>query len=219
MTRTIAALFVKTDGPYFNLPGVEAYDEARDARTAPGPHPGVAHPPCQRWGKFYAGSPLVIARTGVRKKLGDDDGCFEAAHAYVKRWGGVLEHPAGSHAWKRFGLKKPPRSGGWVVADDFGGWTCCVEQGRYGHYCRKLTWLLAYGCELPELDWGVSAPIYPEWALEKYGLEKCKKIGEMGLQGGGQNAAARIETPAPFRDILIGMARSVGQAYAMEPAE
>ena len=40
---TIAALYVETGGGYFNLPGVEPWDEARDARAYPGPHPVVAH--------------------------------------------------------------------------------------------------------------------------------------------------------------------------------
>ena len=31
----------------------------------------------------------------------------------------------------------PPRFGGWVNADWLGGWTCCVEQGHYGHRARK----------------------------------------------------------------------------------
>lgn len=48
----IAALYVETDGAYFGLPGVDPWDEARDARKYAGPHPVVAHPPCQRWGKL-----------------------------------------------------------------------------------------------------------------------------------------------------------------------
>lgn len=45
---TVAALFVETGGGYFGLPDVEAWDEPRDARMYAGPHPVVAHPPCQR---------------------------------------------------------------------------------------------------------------------------------------------------------------------------
>jgi hypothetical protein len=30
----------------------------------------------------------------------------------VRRYGGVLEHPWGSHAWAHFNLNTPPRSGG-----------------------------------------------------------------------------------------------------------
>jgi hypothetical protein len=46
----IAALYVESGGAYFGLDGVGPGGEARDARTYKGPHPVVAHPPCQRWG-------------------------------------------------------------------------------------------------------------------------------------------------------------------------
>ncbi len=155
----IAALYVETDGCYFGITSVEAWDEKRDARLYHGPYPVVAHPPCQRWGKMWMGSPSYVAKTGIRKKKGDDNGCFAAALAAVRKWGGVIEHPYGSHAWPHFGLNKPPRKGGWIPAgDDYGGWTCCVEQGRYGHWVRKPTLIYAVGCVLPELSWGVSIP-------------------------------------------------------------
>lgn len=205
----IAALYVKTDGAYFGLDHVDPWDEERDARQYAGPYPVVAHPPCQRWGKMWAGQPLWIKRTGERKKKGDDGGCFAAALAAVRKFGGVIEHPHGSHAWAHFNLNKPPRKGGWISADFHGGWTCCVEQGRYGHYARKPTWLYAVGCELPELDWGHSEPSFPPEAIEKYGLAYCKRAGELAFQGGGTDSAPRIGTPEPFRDLLISMARSV----------
>ena len=205
----IAALYVKTDGAYFGLDGVDPWDENRDARKYAGPYPVVAHPPCQRWGKMWAGQPLWIKRTGERKKKGDDGGCFKAALAAVRKFGGVIEHPHGSHAWAHFNLNKPPRKGGWIVADFHGGWTCCVEQGRYGHYARKPTWLYAVGCELPELDWGHSEPSFPPEAIEKYGLDYCKRAGELAFKGGGKDSAPRIGTPEPFRNLLISMAQSV----------
>ena len=207
--QEIAALYVKTDGSYFGLPGVEPWDEARDARMYSGPMPVVAHPPCQRWGKLWAGQPLWIKRTGERKKKGDDAGCFKSALFDVRAYGGVLEHPWGSHAWAHFNLNKPPRSGGWIKADDHGGWTCCVEQGRYGHYARKPTLLYAVGIpELPDLEWGISEPQYPKEVIEKHGLAYCKKAGELAFKGGGKDSAARIDTPQAFRDLLIAMARS-----------
>lgn len=205
----IAALYVETGGAYFDLPGVDPWDEARDARLYSGPHPVVAHPPCQRWGKLWAGQPLWIKRTGERKKKGDDGGCFAAALAAVRKWGGVIEHPWGSHAWPHFGLNVPPRSGGWIVADFVGGWTCCIEQGRYGHYARKPTLLLAYGCELPELDWGVGEPRLDPDVVARMGLKRAKRLGEVGSRGGGKDSSPRIGTPIPFRDLLISMALSV----------
>ena len=216
--REISALYVASDGPYFGLPGVTPYDETRDARMYGGPWPVVAHPPCQRWGRMWKGQPGNIKRGKVERK-GDDQGCFKSALFDVKRWGGVLEHPEGSHAWAQFGLNKPPRAGGWVRATDTGGWTCRVEQGRYGHYCAKPTWLLAYGLEgrLPDLRWGVSpAPTeaeFPPSAVAKHGLDYCKRAGVMAFRGGGKNSAPRIHTPLEFRDMLIAMARSVKKCW------
>jgi hypothetical protein len=150
--KTVAALYVIPDGPYAARPGVEIWDEARDARLYAGPHPVVAHPPCERWGRYWFGGPSCK----VRKDMGDDGGCFESALAAVEEWGGVLEHPEGSHAWRAFGIAAPPRSGGWVKAGLFrSGWTCCVEQGCYGHRARKATWLYAVTAgRPPELKWG-----------------------------------------------------------------
>lgn len=204
----IAALYVQTGGSYYGLPGVDPWDEARDARRYPGPHPVVAHPPCQRWGKMWAGQPLWIKRTGERKVKGDDGGCFAAALAAVRAYGGVLEHPHGSHAWPHFGLHKPPRRGGWIAADMLGGWTCCVEQGQYGHYARKPTLLYAVGTDLPELRWGQTEARFPPEAIERHGLAYCKRAGELAFQGGGTDSAPRIGTPPEFRDLLIAMARS-----------
>lgn len=107
----IAALYVETGGCYFSLPNVDPWDKARDARLYAGPHPVVAHPPCSRWCRLAG---LVEARWG--HKRGDGGGCFAAALAAVRRWGGVLEHPAYSDAWVAFGLPRPDRHGGW-----FGG--------------------------------------------------------------------------------------------------
>lgn len=219
MDSIVAALYVESNGSYFVIPGVDPWDEIRDARLYNGPLPVVAHPPCQRWGKFWAGQPLWIARTGERKKKGDDGGCFAAALQSVRQFGGVLEHPWGSHAWPYFGIVVPPRRGGWVKADEHGGWTCCVEQGRYGHYARKPTLLYAVRTELPELLWGMSDPTFPQWAIDKYGIKKCKRAGELAFKGGGKDNSYRIGTPPRFRDILLSMAASVNNLKFSEYTE
>lgn len=208
--KRVAALFVQTDGCYFGIPDVDPWDESRDARLYPGPLPVVAHPPCQRWGKFWAGQPLWIKRTGQRKIKGDDGGCFLAALRAVNHWGGVLEHPEGSHAWEHFGLTKPPREGGWVPAGD-GGWTCCVEQGRYGHYARKPTWLLAHKIIRYELDWGIGPSRLDPALIERVGIKRAQRLGEVCSKGGGVDSRFRISTPPDFRDLLLTMACSVYQ--------
>lgn len=184
----IAALYVATGGCYWNLPDVDPWDEQRDARLYAGPHPVVAHPPCQRWGKLWAGQPLFIKQTGIRKIKGDDGGCFKAALAAVRTYGGVLEHPAYSHAWVHFGLNRPPRAGGWIAADFHGGWTCCVD--------------------LPDLDFGIGPSRLDPAVIERMGLERAKRLGEVGSRGGGTDSAPRIGTPIPFRDLLISIAQT-----------
>lgn len=193
----IAALFVHTGGAYFNLPDVDPWDEARDARKYPGPWPVVAHPPCSRWCRLAG---LVEARWGYKR--GADDGCFASALASVRRWGGVLEHPAFSDAWAAFGLPAPPSSGGWV-RDLFGGAACHVEQGRYGHPAKKATWLYAVGCDLPRLKWG-SSPDRESMALVSWCGNHISS-GEVRPRVGKAKAAA---TPHEFRDVLIAMAKS-----------
>lgn len=204
---TIAALFVESGGAYFGLPGVDPWDESRDARLYAGPHPVVAHPPCQRWGRFWHGS---TAKPHQFKK-GDDDGCFASALHAVDAYGGVLEHPADSHAWAAFGIAKPPRTGGWIraghVAFFCSAWTCCVYQGHYGHLAGKPTWLYAAGPNKPpELRWGkVEQRLHPV-ALAKHGYEKARRIGMMAMVGGKDKTRIRNATPPAFRDVLLSIA-------------
>lgn len=210
MTR-IAALYVETGGCYFGLADVDAWDQGRDARGYRGPDPVVAHPPCQRWGKFWHGSTAKPHQF----KLGDDGGCFLAALRAVLSYGGVIEHPADSHAWAAFGILKPPRNGGWVPAiakSTLGDlWTCCVHQGHYGHFSGKATWLLVRGLhrdQLPDLRWGpCEQRIHPR-ALELHGYAKARRIGMVAMVGGKDKTIIRNATPLPFRDVLIEIARN-----------
>lgn len=199
----IAALFVQTGGCYFGLEGVDPWDEARDARLYPGPWPVVAHPPCQRWGRYATGGPSAK----VRRIKGDDKGCFKAALAAVRRWGGVLEHPEASAAWKAFDLIAPPRHGGWVVSDWQGGWTCCVEQGSYAHKARKATWLYACHVDLPSLRWGKARGNFVRLDEGFHSVEERRRAIRTGAcQRLSQRQ--RAATPLPFRDVLLSIARS-----------
>lgn len=203
----IAALYVETGGVYFNLPGVDPWDRTRDARTCRLRIPAVAHPGCERWGRFYHGS----TRKPHQFQLGDDEGRFASGLTYVRNNGGVLEHPAGSKAWEWFGLNKPWQGSGWIKADEFGGWTCQVDQKHYGHEAPKPSWLYAVGCDLPPLIWTKSDRTPPAWMIERYGEAKARKIGQVAMIGGKDKKAKRERTPIPFRDLLIRMAESVNE--------
>jgi hypothetical protein len=210
----VAALFVANPGVYFELPDVDPWDVARDARKYDGPWRVVAHPPCERWGRYWSGGPSAK----VRRKLGDDDGCFASALASVRRWGGVLEHPEASHAFAHHDLAQPTWRAGWIPAGDGLGFVCCVAQGNYGHRARKLTWLYAaraphFGGEhrLPELDWSIPAPR----SRLDYGFHSAAerrahrhKIAPI-VNATRLTAQENLATPIPFRDLLLRIARSV----------
>lgn len=198
----IAALYVQTGGAYYGLDGVDPWDEQRDARLYAGPWPVVAHPPCERWGRYWSGGPSAK----VRRELGDDGGCFSAALGAVREWGGVLEHPEASHAWDFHGLHRPPYGGGWVKADDVGGWTCCVAQGHYGHPAQKMTWLYVNGASLPSLRWGRA---------------RGRARLDAGHRGVGDRPTVQrmtgfhnARTPDAFRDLLLSIARSARRTEA-----
>lgn len=195
----IAALFVQPSGCYSNLEGVECWDEQRDARLYDGPWPVVAHPPCARW-CLMAG--LVEHRYGHRR--GDDGGCFAAALRAVRRFGGVLEHPAYSSAFAAHGLPAPDPKGGWQQCV-FGGAVCSVDQGHYGHRARKPTWLFASGVALPALRWGRSPR--SRWFAASYGFKEtwaARRRGEVSVL----SKRERNATPEAFRDVLLSVARS-----------
>lgn len=187
----IAALYVIEGGPYCGIDGVDPWPESRDARLYAGPHPVVAHPPCARWCQLAS---VNQARYG--QKIGYDGGCFEAALAAVRRWGGVLEHPAYSLAWPAFGLARPVR-GAWS-RDLFGGWTTEVSQSAYGHKARKRTWLYYVGTEPPSLDWrDPPGEAWVSWGdHDRY--PDVKRLSKKEAKA----------TPAPFRNLLLSLAAS-----------
>lgn len=189
---TIAALFVQPFGAYFARPGVDLWDESRDARKYVGPHPVVAHPPCGCWCKPLA----KVNQTRYGHKIGDDDGCFEKALESVREFGGVLEHPANSYAWDRYELSKPVR-GQWLSSDDRAdAWVTEVSQSAYGHKARKRTWLYYVGPRPPELDWSD-----PKGTHLTSWLQRTSRIAPRITKKEAD------KTPPAFRDLLISLAR------------
>jgi hypothetical protein len=176
----IAALYVDAKrGPYPYIPGVECWDEDRDATRYHGPHPVIAHPPCGHWGRYA-------------HKAHDDGKTGPVAVSQVRLWGGVLEHPASSKLWKECGIPKPGE-----LPDSWGGYTIIVEQGDFGHPAQKPTWLYVVGVGLHDLP--PAPPRRPP--PEDYGktrgiLEKMAK-------------SKRHLTPTDFALWLVEIARRV----------
>jgi hypothetical protein len=189
----IAALYVQTNGCYYGLPDVDPWDIARDARKYAGPWPVVAHPPCQLWTNLAA---VNFKRWGgEHNRPGNDGGCFAAALAAVRKWGGVLEHPAFTKAWKTHGLPRPCGYG-WFSARP-NEWVCEVWQSAYGHKARKRTWLLYVGLQPHELRWDRKPGTH--W------------IGNSDSTPGNKKPTVTkneaIATPHEFREELLALAR------------
>jgi hypothetical protein len=104
----------------------------------------------------------------------------------------VLEHPAESRAFKFHGIPEPV-SGSWQRTID-GDWVTEVWQSSYGHRARKRTWLLYHGEAMPPvLEWRKVAGEF--------------QIGFFDQKRPQLPKAERAATPAPFRDLLISIAR------------
>lgn len=134
----VAALFCRADSVYKTLPGVDAFDAARDARSFSGGCPVVAHPPCRAWGRL---------RTFAKPRKGERLLATWAVRQ-VRQWGGVLEHPEGSQLWPRAGLPAPGQR------DRYGGWTLGIHQHLWGHRAAKPTLLYIVGVspqDLPDM--------------------------------------------------------------------
>lgn len=189
--KTVAALFVQKRGVYSFARKVEIWDVQRDARKYQGPWPVVAHPPCQRWGRL---ANVNKKRWGYQ--IGADEGCFLSALSSLKHWGGVLEHPANSMAFKAHGISQP-RRGEWrrLVS---GLWITEVNQNAYGHDCKKPTWLVYVGSRIPpDLNWSNNPGTHTIGADPRTsGLPVLSK-------------RERSITPPPFRDLLLSLARTV----------
>ena len=191
----VAALYVAKGGAYYGIPGVDPWDEPRVARLYAGPWPVVAHPPCARWCRM---AKLVEVLHG--RPIGADGGTFAAALASVRRWGGVLEHPAVSIAWPTFGLLRPRSGRGWMrrIMSSDPGWVCEVSQAAYGHRAPKLTWLYYVGtAPPPALDW--ARPSCTVTTTQSRG----RRPGGVEMTSHKERAA----TPPAFRDLLLGLAR------------
>lgn len=203
--KKVAALYVMEDGPYAGCRNVDIWGISRDARNYTGPHKVIAHPPCERWGRYWGGGPMLHG-TSRQKFLGDDNGCFAHALWAVRTFGGIIEHPEGSAAWNWYGLQKPPQKGGWVKADSFGGLTCCVAQGNYGHPAQKLTWLYACGINVFDLKWGKT----PGRMRIEEGFHSKEERDRLIKTGVCQRLSKRQRTitPEKFRNVLLKLVRS-----------
>ncbi len=222
-------------GPFTT--SVDCWDESRDARLYDGPHPVVAHPPCRHWSKLSHQAHVQCSQPGCtwHGPLGDtaayetqrcpscfwpvtsDRDCAIRAVEQVRRFGGVLEHPAGSKLWEHPFLNTQCLPDPTDAADDHGGYTIEVDQVGWGHVARKRTWLYLVGVPRSALE----DPPFPgreptHWCSGF--RRKGSNPGESGYKATGcavppgikvASAQQRRRTPPLFAEYLVRLARSV----------
>ncbi len=185
--KMVAALYVDPRGPYFGRSDVDPWDAARDARLYSGPGPVVAHPPCGPW------SQLSHFCTKQDPTLGP------FAVEQVRRYGGVLEHPALSKLWKYCEIYRP---GALPFVDRWGGYSIEVEQVRWGHAAMKRTWLYLVG--IPRSSIGTLPPAREPTHV----VTTSRRLWIGGRRVGLPKMSHRAHlTPPKFADFLLHLAR------------
>lgn len=117
----IAVLCAHQKSHYYEIPGLDIYDETRDCRTFKGGMPVIVHPPCAQWSRMKA----FATKDQEVKNLAYF--CLDK----LKECGGIFEHPHGSDVWKELDWPK-------------GGKFIQVDQHWWGFPARKRTTLFFY---------------------------------------------------------------------------
>lgn len=169
--KTVPVLFARKNSIYNQIPCCDVWDISRDAMTWPGGRPLIAHPPCAQWGRLRG----LAKNSQVEKNY--------AIHAVdlIRKYGGVLEHPAGSILWKDENISLP-RIGHY---DAFGGYTIAMPQYWFGHKAMKHTWFYILGCkpeDLPEIPLKISNPQYVVSSVKRKERKDKKELSRCGRE-------------------------------------
>ncbi len=147
MRKKITVLFCQEDSIYKSFPVCDVWDEKRNALNFNELIPIIAHPPCRKFSRMRG----LSTAPEVEKEL-----AYFAAH-HIKKYGGILEHPAFSILWKEANLPNPGE------IDKFGGFTLVISQFWFGHKADKLTWLYIVGLkegDLPPIPFALGEPLF-----------------------------------------------------------
>ncbi|MCD9030372.1 hypothetical protein LDO32_01305 [Luteimonas sp. Y-2-2-4F] len=191
---SVAVLFARRDSVYKSDPRCDVFDIDRDARTWLGGTSVVAHPPCRSWGRL---------RSFVTAAPGERDLALLAVDQ-VRRWGGVLEHPAWSTLWPVAGLPAPG------CRDRFGGWTLPILQSAWGHRADKATWLYIVGVEPADVP---TLPLRLGYASHVIAQKRTRPDGSRIRKGDPEwrpetSKAEREHTPRSLATWLVDLAAS-----------
>jgi hypothetical protein len=189
--RTVAILCAARKTAYRDIPGLEIYDEAMDARTFTGGMPVIAHPPCRYWLKHGLGT---IARQHAKpQQIVDEKMLGMWCVLQVRKYGGIVEQPARSELWDRCGLPIPgsPQS-----PDSF---SLAVWQSWWGCPVRKATWL--YFRNISQFAVDIPFVLTPRQTKSQY-----RRYWQAGSGKSGKEI--RSHTVPAFANWLVDLART-----------
>lgn len=139
---------------------LDIYSESRSAYMCDLAAPVIAHPPCAQWSRLhkFAHKDEYIKGLGVW--------CFDK----VKEFGGILEHPSGSHLFRFCGIPKNE-----LISVDLHWWDFPARKRTYLWFnkCQPLSYPLnfnAYKGKVSHNLTGESRSITPyafnEWLIQ-----------------------------------------------------
>ena len=178
---SVAVLFARKDSVYKSINGCDVWDAERDARNWAGGSAVVAHPPCRAWGRLRA----------FARPRPDEKDLARWAVSMVRKWGGVLEHPAGSTLWDDQGLPRPGQE------DEYDGWTMAAPQRWWGHKAEKATWFYIVGCRPANLP-----PVPFDLGYATHVVQTRKRKNHLPHI----SKAERERTPAALAEWLVELA-------------
>lgn len=135
-SKLVTVLYVSDKSYYLKDSRFDCWTKSRNALSYSGLSPVIAHPPCRLWGRLRKMSTADIQEKELAISSVD----------YIRKYGGVLEHPAGSTLWDRCSLVIPGHG-----YDAFGGFSVSINQSWFGYPAVKNTWLYIVGCTVSEL--------------------------------------------------------------------
>ena len=181
--KKISVLFVREDSIYKSM-NLDCWDIKRDARNWNEGCPLIAHPPCRAWGRL----------SHFAKPRPDEKELAIYSINLIRKYGGVLEHPAASKLWKEMNLPKGNE------IDKFGGFSLCINQSWFGHKAEKRTLLYICGCCKEDL------PIVPlKFDAIEFVIETSIKKGSSGFRK-SVTKKEREATPVELAKWLVEVA-------------
>jgi hypothetical protein len=188
MRNKISVLYCEPGSIYHKL-NCDVWDLKRNALLFNLPIPVIAHPPCRLWSRLhkFSTAPQCEKLTAI------------SALVHIRKYGGVLEHPAGSSLFKKFGIRLDGN------LDHHGGFVRSVNQFWFGHRAQKKTYLYICGISPGELP----APLLSFNAITHTISSSKRSSTKKEVNKSEKNA-----TPIEFAKYLISIINLINEKQA-----